>query len=1233
MKRIGRITVQAQRLVAWFATIALLFVCLLTAAPARALTDAELLTQFGSEGSDAGQLLRPNGMATSPVNGHLYVADNSNYRISEFTAWGKFVKAWGWGVADGSPELQSCGPEASPPTETCQAGLDGFGPGQFHYASGVEVDSSGNIYVAEATSETLTEGPVHNFRVQKFGPSGNFLLMFGGGVNQGPTNSGNLCTASHLIEGDICGVGQKGSDEGEFDVGLFGRARDVIAIGPGNSVYVADKGRFQKFNSGGIYQSQIAMPKLKETLPESEGGGEIDVDTPGALATDPASGDLYFSFSQPGESGGSGRVGNRPDVYRLDASGGIVRKLSAQIPDRIVVDPSGNVFVLDRYDGGVVSGDLAHPDQLLEFNPAGNQTSKLCTPERVLTPGNGETDQRILAVATNDNGNVYCAFGPQGATTPETYIRAYGPAPVAYEPAPLVPPQIADQYAASVDNSGAVLRGRINPNFWTDTTYLVEYGVGKCSEGGCTSQQPPGPASKLTSKVTNLPVTSAGVFLNDLAPDTTYHYRFVAAGTGSGGEPVRGVGGKPGEDGAEGTFTTLPDPLPVSTTCPNQALRSGPSALLPDCRAYELVSPLEKNGSDILALPDISGTPNTLAQSATDGDRLTFSVYGSFAGSESAPFTGQYMARRGGAGWTTAPISPPRGESFYSTNTSLQHEFKSFSADLTFSWLRHDSEPQLAAGAIAGYANLYRRNNEDGSYEALCSVAPPHQSPGDFKPEIQGMSADGSHFVFRAEDNLVPAAPVGGAAQLYECSGGQLRLVSVLPNGTAHKGSSSAGGVGPIQGWTNVTNAVSANGSRIFWSDAGGAPGKIYVRVNGTATVPVSSPESPAAAAQFWTAAVDGSKAVYSFVNGGKEGNLYLFDVASKTTTPIAGQSLGVLGASADASRIYFASRQALDTGAVAGLVNLYLFQAGTTNYIGELSEEDLSAANLSPMSPIARLRTARVSPDGKTLAFTSKASMTGFNSSDVASREIDTEVFIYDAEEDELRCVSCNRSGVRPSGAKVAVPQAGNGIFAHIAAFIPPSQTPFHGARALSEDGSRLLFTSYDALVLSDTNGVADVYQWEEPGAGDCTQSSPTFSPPNGGCVNLISSGKSATDSQLLDASPDGDDVFFSTLAGLVDGDPGLIDIYNARADGGFAAPTNPAACEGEACQSTPAPPDDPTPASSSFQGAGNVVESKARKPRCRKGKVRRRGRCVTKGKTRGKGASARSNKGRAGK
>jgi hypothetical protein len=251
--------------------------------------------------------------------------------------------------------------------------------------------------------------------------------------------------------------------------------------------------------------------------------------------------------------------------------------------------------------------------------------------------------------------------------------------------------------------------------------------------------------------------------------------------------------------------------------------------------------------------------------------------------------------------------------------------------------------------------------------------------------------------------------------------------------------------------------------------------------------------------------------------------------------------------------------------------------------------------------------------------AFVSHASPTGYDNTDADSGEADAEVFLYDAEanggEGELRCVSCNPSGARPAGRKVGSKEEGK-TQVWVAGQIPGWEYQLHPSRVLSEDGSRLFFESFDALVPSDTNGAVDVYQWQRAsGKAQCKEAGATFAKEAGGCLSLISSGESPQDSRFIDASSDGRDVFFTTNESLFSEDPGLVDLYDARIGGGFAPKSRGASCQGEACQPPAAAPNDPTPASSAFRGPGNAKEGAPRK-RCPKGKrkVRRAGkaRCV---------------------
>ncbi len=239
-----------------------------------------------------------------------------------------------------------------------------------------------------------------------------------------------------------------------------------------------------------------------------------------------------------------------------------------------------------------------------------------------------------------------------------------------------------------------------------------------------------------------------------------------------------------------------------------------------------------------------------------------------------------------------------------------------------------------------------------------------------------------------------------------------------------------------------------------------------------------------------------------------------------------------------------------------------------------------------------------------------------GYDNTDRISGEPDAEVYRYGIGEG-LACLSCDPSGARPVGREIGV-RTENGTVpgTWAAAYLHPWMSSLYPSRDLSDNGSRVFFDSYGPLALADTNGKADVYQWERAGAGDCTKERAAYVAASGGCLSLISSGASASDSEFFDADPSGNNAFFATAASLLPSDPGQIDLYDARAGGGLPPPAQAGPeCEGQACQSPPPPPGFQTPASSAFRGPANPIAAQA-PPRCPKGKrrVRRHGkaRCV---------------------
>ena len=929
------------------------------------------------------------------------------------------------------------------------------------------------------------------------------------------------------------------------------------------------------------------------------------------------------------------------ELFKLDASSGTLAYKLGNGHTTVSVDPS--------------SGHVYAPagEEVREYDASGASPAP---PVHTITSCSG-----VQGVAVDGgSGRVYVTRKdfPQ--------ISVYGPAIP-------TPPTIGEAcspdtaWTAGATVSEATLKALVNPNGLA-TEYQIEYGP---SEAYGALSPPLSAGSGEAAKT----VTYS---LGGLDPATTYHWRVVASNE------------KGSRAGPDRTLTTLaaPEALPP---CPNDPLRLGAAAFLADCRAYEMVSPLDKAGSDVKprVLTTLAGTPVGRNQSDLEGRRFTYTTGRAFGDAVSQPLAVQYMASRGGGGWSSHGISPPREWLRGGVAAGGNNEFKVFAADLCTAWVVTDdtTASPLAPGAEEGAQNLYRRSNCDAEgYDSL-DASPNEQ-------QVLGLSADGMQTLFSS----------GGLLRL--AGGGEATPVCLLPQ-KIPPASCSAGTAGSDEYQNSVSHAIAEDGRRVFWS-TGSITGPIYMRENpsepqselehgaatgrggiatgssevsglstesgefepgqtitaragipfGTTvlactpgcgteaealtlsaaatqnrtnfsinaysecgepykacTLPVSesvdtgefAPESTTREARFWAAAADGAEALFSFdpdregSSFGPEGPvLYEYDAETRTPHPIAPDFLGLLGASEDLSRIYLVSEDAtLDEtakgeGAQAGKPNLYLYRAGgggSFGFIATLAGDDARGAadhkDPSPISVNPSGHSARVSPDGRSAAFTSAAPLSGYDNTDAVSGEADREVFHYDAGTDTLRCASCNPSGGRPEGRHVT----GFGRDYHAAAQIPPFEHQLYASRALSENGNRLFFESFDPLVLRDNNKAEDVYEWEATGEGTCTASSPRYSPPNGGCLSLISSGENGQDSEFLDATPDGSDVFFTTGASLVGTDPGLIDIYDARVEGGFPEPPPPPApCEGEACQSPPPAPSFSRPPSSTFEGPGDL-------------------------------------------
>lgn len=1247
----------------------------------------DLIQAFDEDGvfegtiGGGGALVNPQAVAvdndpTSPTQGQITVIDATS-RVLRFDSAGALRLGFGWGVRDGSAEAQTCGPEASPPSVSCLAGLQGKGKCQIFDSiarSKVAIGPGGTVYVADNVQIGPRESEGFNGRVEVF------------------DNDGGCAEERVVLEGG-------------------NRRLNAIAVDSETSVYVSVEGverEIRKFDSTGK-----AVCEIDPGAPTS------------ALAVDPASDGLYavqaeakvrgagfpptLTIYEPGCAGEAVEYVRRFGYGSFDGfARGIGVLPGALDPSRkgeaALSESEGFVLQLDEpppgpilVPGSLIADPVSNTKATLgaEINPEGKAgeitieyvEKALCEADEA--GGGGCFDHAHSSGASALEGEGFRLVGAEArfgcpdplsevghtgenayeageCLTPETTYRfraaasnpdGAGNSPVdggEFTTRPWL--ELGPAWASSVGTGSARLNAEVNPLGVPVSAHFEVVPEATCLADEESAEADP-PAHCFDHADSTPPLdfgkgeelTTRGVSLGELEPGVSYRYRLIAANPLIEDEPVIG------ETHSFTTFSARGIP-----PCPeNAAFRTGPGALLPDCRGYEMVSPLDKGQGDIAVLLALfTSTPAVLEQSSTSGSRLTYGSLHAFGGAPSAPWTSQYMAERhprGDAeeGWRTHSINLPierpiYEDAFSQTNSQLQ----ALSPDLCTAWMRAIAEPPLAPGAQAGYPNFYRRTDDlcgGPSLEALTSLEWGNLDEASVPAlglELQGVSEDQETAAFVVPDNLKDSgAPnlKGGKLQLYAWQrGGPPAFACVLPGGVPHPDSCSAGS-GPfgvsasfVGLLAQVQGALSASGERLFWTAGKGeesSEGELYMRERpalgrkpgkecGAAqpcTIAISKPGeklSKTEKSQFRAAAADGSVAIYTTgtdLYEARIGETAGHPVLS-ATEKIAGGMIGVLGASQDASHVYFASTEAipgaghdgLGKEAKAGERNLYLYDEGSYTFIGALAAKDLEKFSLLQSFPFGNL--ARVSGDHA--AFVSRAPLTGYDNADTDSGELDTEVFLYDAGVDKLVCASCNPSGARPTGRENSRTKntTSDSLPAPewIAGWFEGHETPLYVSRELSADGKRLFFNSADALVARDTNGRADVYQWEAPGEGTCSTGSPSYSARNGGCVDLISSGLSGRDSTFVDASPSGEDVFFTTLSNLVPADYDLIDVYDARIGGGFPPPP-PAAveCEGEACQSPPPAPAPPAPASSGYPASDDVSPPiKGRK--CPKGRHR---------------------------
>lgn len=640
--------------------------------------------------------------------------------------------------------------------------------------------------------------------------------------------------------------------------------------------------------------------------------------------------------------------------------------------------------------------------------------------------------------------------------------------------------------------------------------------------------------------------------------------------------------------------------------CANEALRQAQQAtFLPECRAYEMVSPVSKGGVDVLG-----DTLRPFTEAGPDGNTLAYGSPAAFSDAKGAAFPSIYRAVRSGSGWTSTVVSPPQNATLLGGlgggNTSMVSDL---SADLTGAIVR--TNRSLAPGASEDVPNIYRHDLLNGGFDLLTPGGPTEIGLESILSTFASATPDLSAVVFNSRDALTPDAPVGSEPKVYVYRNGSVELASVLP------GEVPANGFAGDESLDNTRGTISDDGRLVFFElrEAGESKG-LYVRdLDAETTTEIVE---PGIRTRFLAASTDGSKVLWKATEPIANSELlFVYDVETGETTMLPDYEPSdsllpvwtVLAVSPDLDSVYFVQKGKLVAGqpdppvdAPAGeMYGLYRWQPESgeitfvTNFSGGSTNGDRLQFEGGIFDSLATRRDVAISPDGSVLAFATDSKVmppgeAGYENQSAApvcddgGEERCREVYRFSAADDSVVCVSCpdgtptTNAGL-PGAESVRMPSTMN-------------QKSFAQAHAVSADGADVFFDSGERLAPGDSNGRDDVYMWRD------------------GERHLLSGGSSQYQSRLIEVSPSGDDVFFVTRERLAGWDRDeLADVYDARVGGGFAEPPPVApGCQGSACQGPAIQgPAALTPASALVNGRGNA------RP-CRRGHKPRRTRKAAK-------------------
>jgi hypothetical protein len=755
-------------------------------------------------------------------------------------------------------------------------------------------------------------------------------------------------------------------------------------------------------------------------------------------------------------------------------------------------------------------------------------------------------------------------------------------------------PLISSLHPRNVAATSAELNARIN-NYDSDAEYHFEYGT-TAAYGQIT------PAQQLAADPSPQPVS---VQLGGLQPGVTYHFRLVATNEyGTSKSP-------------NATFDFVPP------NCPNAHVRQQTgSNYLPDCRAYELVSPpragsIQLFPGDLLERIEedfelVNPRKRHLYQNggyASSPPRFGF--YGGLGGlhETNSPnlLFDHYVSTRTSTGWITRFIGSPGDQTGFSWRGQC-----SISFDRCIDYRAEETPDDSTARRPFPYA-WDASGKFLGRWPTNLPVVPgADHLIGDERP-----SGDFRHFAFSSLDvAFVPGGLETAPGSVYDNSvdSGTISIVSKRASGDDI----------PQDGGDEKEHiripAVSLDGSHILMStETSNGTVNLYMRVNNAVSFEVSggvgveligmsssgdtvaftsvsvlTPEDEDSSRDIylWEEETDSVRLISTGNGNGNSDSCNANWTQKCDVAPITPERPDIDDVMAAGGDIYFYSPEQLDA-ANPGILNqrnLYHLKDGEIQYV-------------TTFDPGTQADRMQISADGEHAAFLTTSELTGYDSNYFDSfgvEKIARQMYVFDALSGEVQCASCNPSGEPPTVLRSDPPANETGA---TSADVMASKS----GRFMSEDG-RVAFATAEALVPRDTSGKIDVYEFVE------------------GRPQLISSGTGERDilsklgffllghnTGLEAVSRDGIDIYFSTYDTLVPQDQNgpFIKFYVARTGGGFPVEGEllPCAAADECHGSTSVPAANPEVGTATpYSVTGNSPQVRARKKANRKQRLRKK-------------------------